>query len=384
MHDSIESLNLLIICNNNRYISSKKDNGEHMYKKVVIFLVQILLISNVFAQNKDFSFPETEAGQYVYYLDTRKDNMRLTGLLKFFDNTIVCRSIDLKTKEACLITLKITENNDRLEISPDRLLEGNFEKNVQYMLVDILNIAEQNRRNKEKIGYQISSFNDEWKEFGYTLVHSFSKTVPFFNLLSTSMKDGKENIYQAVLIGRMRDSKDKTFFEFESLDIEKNLNANFIVPVKKEKEMELSEATINLDENWKFIKSGTYPEILYDGFWLAIKSMRDAQIGIEAYDLKKINEKMVKLSAVELANSFVFFNPRVIPSSVKVIENDKNDVETEFTVVDPVTKYKTFMHTRTIRKGNNITFINFSVYQETYDANKKYFERIFKSVKLKK
>ena len=117
---------------------------------------------------------------------------------------------------------------------------------------------------------------------------------------------------------------------------------------------------------------------------MSIKSLRDAQIGIEAYDLKKINEKMVKLSAIELANVFVHFNPLVIPSSVKIIENDKNDVETEFTVIDPVTKYKTFMHTRTIREGNNITFINFSVYQETYDSNKNYFDKIFKSVKLKK
>ncbi len=354
-----------------------------MHRKIII-LVQILIFSNVFAQNKEFVFPETEAGQYVYYLDTRKDNLRLTGLLKFYDNTIVCRSIDLKTKESCLITLKITENKDRLEISPDRLLEGNFEKNIQFMLVDILNIAEQNRRNKEKISYQKLSFNDEWKEFGYTLEHTFSKTVPFFNLLSTSMKGGKENIYQAVLIGRMRDSKDKTFFEFDSLKVKSNDSAKFTISLKTKKELELNEAELILDDNWSLIKGGSYPDTFKDAYWISLKSARDAQICVYDYDLNKLNPRIASFSTVELANTFISVHPRVIPSSINIIENKKDDVEAEFIVVDSVTNYKTYLHTRTVRKGNKIKFIDFSTYQETYEANKNYFDKIFKSVKLKK
>ncbi|HOA07366.1 MAG TPA: hypothetical protein PLE16_00070 [Spirochaetota bacterium] len=355
-----------------------------MFKKMILIILSIMVFSKIHSQNKEYFFPETEAGQYVYYLDTRKDNMRLTGLLKFYDDTIVCRSIDLKTKESCLITLKITENKDRLEISPDRLLEGNFEKNIQFMLVDVLNIAEQYRRNKDNINYQKSSFNDEWKEFGYTLVHTFSKTVPFFNLLSTSMKGGKENIYQAVLIGRMRDSKDKTFFEFDSLKIKNNESAKFTISLKSKKELELNETGLILDDNWNLVKGGSYPDTFKDAYWISLKSARDAQICVYDYDLKKLNPKISSFSTVELANMFVSVHPRVIPSSINIIENNKDDVEAEFIVVDTVTNYKTFMHTRTVRKGNRIKFIDFSTYQETYEANKNYFDKIFKSIKLKK
>ena len=354
-----------------------------MFKKMILIILSIMFFSKIHSQNKEYFFPETEAGQYVYYLDTRKDNLRMTGLLKFFDNTVVCRSIDLKTKESCVITLKITENKDRIEISPDRLLEGNFEKNIQFMLVDILNIAEQYRRNKENINYQKSFFNDEWKEFGYTLVHSFSKTVPFFNLLSTSMKDGKENIFQAVLFGRMRDSRDKTFFEIDSLKIKNNESAKFTISFKSKKELELNETELILDDNWNLIKGGSYPDTFKDAYWISLKSARDAQICVYDYDLKKLNPRIASFSTVELANTFVSVHPRVIPSSINIIENNKDDVEAEFIVVDTVTNYKTFLHTRTVRKGNKIKFIDFSTYQETYEANKIYFDKIFKSVKLK-
>lgn len=352
-----------------------------MKKIILIFLFFLLIASHGVSQAQElFDFPQTEQGQYIYYRDSRSNNPRLTGLLKFYDNTIICRTINLKTNETCIVVLKIALKGQDIEVTPVEVVAGDLKLNLQYVIVDIANIASQYFCNAKDIDLEKKIFKDEWPEFGYTLEHTFTRNVPFFNLLSTRNVNSNKTWYEAVIMGKMSDPKDPVFLKINSFTVAANNVATFKIPVSSKRNVKLYNFTISLDENWVLVKGGSTPNLPHDSYWLSLKSKRDAQIGIESFNLNELDRRFWKMSASELARIFIGINWKVLPSSINIDVKTENDATAEFLVLDKENNFQTFMLSRTIKKGNQVYVVNFSTYRETYETNEKYFESIIQSI----
>jgi hypothetical protein len=160
------------------------------FKFGIVFFFPLYLILSGLSQalfaEEVHTFPETNGGQFIYYLDTRQDQKRLTGLLKFFDGTIVCRTTDLVKKNTTTVVLEVLQSEKGFDIKPIKLLEGNLERDLQYILVDLNNIASQQFRARESIQENLIRVSDPWPEFGYVLEHTFSNLIPFFKIINFS------------------------------------------------------------------------------------------------------------------------------------------------------------------------------------------------------
>ena len=346
----------------------------------VLFVLFFGLISSARADDY-FTFPETEKGQYVYYYDSRGGGSRLTGLLKFYDGSIICRTVDLLNGESLVVVLKIRLKNGIYEVEPSKIISGNpGEKDLYFLMTDLMNLGLRYSENQKNINYSPLSVDDEWKDFGYTLVHTFSKTVPFFNLLSTRKKGQDFLSYQAVLTGRMSSADDGIFLRINGFSHEDNPEADFTVSGKDEKtKTDISGIIFNLDKKWKLVRGGTVKNIPHDTYWLSIRSQRDAQIGVEKIDASKIPSRYREMSAESTVAMFACGSRKIIPSSIAISSASDSDATAEYDVIDDVSGMRTKMISRIIKTGNEIMIINFSAYRETYDKNTKYFAEILKS-----
>ncbi|GBF50994.1 hypothetical protein LPTSP4_25250 [Leptospira ryugenii] len=333
------------------------------------------------AQTK-YDFPETKPGQYIYYLDKRGDQKRLTGILKFFDGTLICRTINLKDKSQTTITFQIEEKENNLELKPLKLISGNFEKDIQYVFVDLQNIATQEFKHKSSFTEGKDRFEDPWPEFGYTLEHTFWREIPFFHLYSTRKTDSETPNYEIAVMGRMVSGNDTSFFQFDFPLIVENQNAKFTVPSKTEQVFVSQGYSLILDENWKPHLADAKNKLYHDTFWLEVNSKRDAQIGIEIVENKKLPKEAKIKSSLDFAQKIANSTPMLL--AISLYFNPINDKETtvSYIVFDLESKLPTIMihRIKEIEPGK-YHVINFSAFLETYSSNEDYFNQMLSKIK---
>lgn len=329
-----------------------------------------------------FNFPETSPGQFVYYFDTRRDARRMTGLLKFYDGTIVCRTIDTINKTTTIISIEIVKTKNGYEINPQKIFDGDFNRDIQFVLVDLNNIINQQSNHVSEINDKKKSFLDPWPEFDYTLEHVFWKRIPFFNLYSTRRTDLETPFYQVALLGKMQNGEDVNFFKMTYPFFIEKPTAKFKVPSKKEKIVNSFGYQISLDENWNRVDAGKIPDIKHETFWLSVDSLRDAQIGIEKIDISIFPNHIKISSAKDLAEFILRASPLMLADSIELNQKSKDEVEISYIVVDPDNKLRT-KYINKIKKISKEEFhiTNFSAFLETFDENREYFFTILNSIK---
>ncbi|MCZ8342416.1 MAG: hypothetical protein O9301_05230 [Leptospira sp.] len=361
---------------------------KYTIQKIVSFQVSLAVFFFIVAYSPTlnaetkFDFPNTSSGQYIFYYDSRRDAKRLTGIMKFYDGTIVCRTFDAIEKTNTIVSLKILKTDKEYEVIPDRIFAGDFNRDVQYVLVDLNNILNQQLKHSNKITDKKNAFMDPWPEFGYELEHVFWKHIPFMGLYSTRRTDLKDPFYQAVIIGRMADANDVNFFNLDLPIFKEKLSAKFEIPTKQSKIINHAGYSITLDERWNRIEANKIPEIKHETYWFSVDSLRDAQIGIEKIDISDFpNQSKIK-TVKDLGNLILRSHPILLAESIAIVDLPNGDLQLDFVSLEFQSRYRT-KHIYRIKKlpGNKFEIVNFSAFYETYTLNESYFLEVLKSIK---
>lgn len=346
--------------------------------------VAVLLLTGNLYPRQEPLFEGLIKGQYIYYHDTRRGGNRITGLLKYFDGTIVCRTYDVRTGKDTVVALEVRQANNAVEIVPVRHYtkgreSDNLKNDLQYVLVDFMNIARQYRQAGRPDISRDTLKTDKWPEFGYILEHRFAAWVPFFRLYSSRRTDLKEPFYTVALMSRLTDRKDDAFLALKEIPLGVK-QQSFKIEKSTAYPVELEHLKFNLDGNWK--NMGPRPDIglPHVTYWIAKNTRRDAQIGVE-----KLVFPGKPIALEKLACLMVQVNQNlVVPSSLK-FDVTGTYIRAGFVTLDRTSRVENyFIQTIYAVSGNEYNILNFSTYKSVYDDNKKYFDAILNNAVLKK
>jgi hypothetical protein len=251
-------------------------------------------------------------------------------------------------------------------------------------MVDLMNIWSQYETVKDGLNFKEVNKQDDWPEFKYTLEHKFVKWIPFLKFYSTRKTDVTDPTYKLILIGKMQDPKDPVFMNFKSIPASKPF-PSFKLIGNKINTIKMEGASIQLDENWKFMEPSPEYNTYHDTYWIKIKSQRDAQIGVETISfLDKYITKDIEHSPYQLASLIISASLMVEPTSVHFQDLPNGSLKVSFVVLSPNELFATqciyFIHKS---DSNDYKIINFSTFKSLYDENIKYFNEVLDTIKIK-
>ena len=350
-------------------------------KKLFIFIMSLIYTIGVFP---DDIFKDVLPGQYIFYHDKRGNNNRITGLLKYYDGSIICRTYDLDNRRETLVQLDFSINNNENDIKPVNTFHGDLMNDYQYVMVDLMNIWSQYETVKDGLNFQEVNKEDAWPELKYTLEHKFVKWIPFLKFYSTRKTDSIDPSYKLILIGKMQDPKDPVFMNFLTIPKSKPF-PTFKLSAKTKNLVKMEGASIQLDENWNFVEPSPEYNTYHDTYWIKIKSQRDAQIGVETISfLDKFITKDIEHSPYQIASLIISASLMVEPTSVVFQNLPDGSLKVSFVVLSPNELYATQCIYKIYKVNkNDYKIINFSTFKSLYEDNTKYFNEIIDSIKIK-
>ncbi|MEM7181286.1 MAG: hypothetical protein AAF518_10260 [Spirochaetota bacterium] len=325
-------------------------------------------------QNKPHQSIFTESnGLYVYYEDKRQAKTRYTGLLKTDKDSFICRTFIGKEK-AAQINIRLKYRRE-YQVLPQKGTTSKNKALMQYCIREINHIANQYLQlSRQKFPAEIQQ-EDEWPDYGYTLVHRFAFWIPFFNYYGSGKK-GKASDFTLISIGRhFQGNPDSDFFAFRKLPQYKSLPP-YTIGSSTTIERTHEKIHFALDKNWleKDLKEVQIPNLL--GFYqLPHKTSQDAQINIDKFSLPDLKVH----NLYELIRLITPFH-HIIPSSQKIYRRNGRIVY-EFDNIDPKSGYinhsiSTFI---LFAKGEVYSF-NLSGFHAVLEKNHAYFLKILDSI----
>lgn len=325
------------------------------------------------------SLKEDGNGVYVYYLDERSKQKRLTGIIKTAKSHYLCRTYNMATKRQYQIGFHLKFTGKEYRIIPDKPKAGMDKKNLlPYCIVDINHIANQYKHLARKRFPQVLEIEDEWPEYGYTLIHNFRFWIPFFNYYGHKKKGGDYN-YRLVQVGRhFGNSRTDNFFQVKKLPDYKTLEGLVISPREKQS-IQMERIQLQLDKNWQKIDPSQYnlPTLL-GFFWLSQKTMRDSQLNVEKLSLKQLHVDNI----YELMRITIPFN-HILPESHKIYHKNHKIIH-EFDNVDPDSGYINHSISVFMQGGEGTVYsVNISGFKGVIARNRNYFLSIVDSILLK-
>jgi hypothetical protein len=353
-----------------------------MKKCIVVFLL-LLGSAAVCAQQKSHSLDYMKSGEYAFYLDKRGGDNFYRGYLRISsgenESIILVRSIDLnKGKEERFMFLVADDDPSNI-----KGIQGDYAKDSasSQALLDFLNYTTLYLNHQDQFEVQ-GSVEDLWNEFGYTLVFSFNKILPFFRFYDIKMKGRNESSYTLQYGGVINGDTIDPFFEMEP--IKRSPEKPRVVPAipaKAAKKVEQNGVSITLDENWNFDNSTQL-----SGYWLALSSVRDSQIAIERMNLRP-STGLTKAQEDALASENELLLLRYVVSNLQnMIQMDtvkysktKNGSQIECYLWDE-NNSKNYQRAIISSTKDRVVIINFSAFADIYDKNKAYYEKILGSI----
>jgi hypothetical protein len=251
------------------------------------------------------------------------------------------------------------------------------------ILADIMNLLTffSKEYNKiEKTGLENNKkIKTNWYNYdGLKLETTFSPWIPFYKINSCIDINSKHPYIKLYSIGLVKNPKNATFFKIKST-VKDNYKSKLILTKKNNKKIVIKDVSINLDENWTKQLPDKQKGIMHETYWISKETMRDAQIGIETIDLRKM--KLIIKNTNELLLLLLTINQFVLSESM--IYNGEND-SLKYDIYDHNSGRITTTYLKLFKKTESLyLLVNFSSYKSVYDNNAKYFHNILKSIKIK-
>lgn len=319
------------------------------------------------------AFLNVTPGQYVIYHDKRGEKNALCSFLKFNKTDYVARRYDLNSGDEIVFQFKaLKKENGEYDIQIVNVYTGD-QAGVMWLLTDMLNmITQYGRYMQQKKDDTI--IKDEWKEYGYTLHHSYKAWVPFFHLYKTEVHKEPSNSFTLLFVGILKNTKEYRYFNLKDIPRAEKFEKFKIQKEGKDIVFKFGMFETTIDQNW--VKSKVSNEYV-QSYWVTKKSLRDATVTMEVIPQSLLTGELESIGYKSLG-----FSTWVIPSSVKV-EKSKNYIKLEYVVLDPESLNETYVYDLHMKdKTGNLNSFHVTTYKDVYDSNKKYFDSIISRLKI--
>lgn len=347
-------------------------------KKLLLSILVLLSALPLFSYSMDMF----NNGEYAYYIDNRFPETYARGFLVIHtdesNSAIITNVKNLNTNELWNFFVFVTDNEngelDTVGISGLETLPADKKDEIFQSVPDFMNFFSMYKNHKEEITIENNAIDDPWSD-SVTLHYDFNKELPFFHFSKITKNDDPTPVISLHSVGIITEKEmadlDTYFYNLDIQPIE-TVERGADCKIKKAKSMSVKTNgyNIKLDENWQEDELNGNPS-----YWLKIDSIRDAQITIE-----KLPETLQNLETddkEELIALLLRGLTNVIYDSVTV-SKVKDNIVLEYLCYD---ENMWVSYTKATLCDDVI--INFSAFEEMYTKNKKYFDKILKSVSKK-
>lgn len=347
-------------------------------KKLLLSILVLLSVLPLFSYSMDMF----RNGEYAYYIDNRFSETYARGFLIIHtdesNSAIITNVKNLNTNELWNFFVFVTDDENgelvTVGISGLETLPADKKDEIFQSVPDFMNFFSMYKNHQNEITLENKAIDDPWSD-EVTLHYYFNKELPFFHFSKITKNDDPTPVISLHSVGTITNKEIadlETYFYNLNIQPIETVERGADCKIKKAKSMSVNVNgyNIKLDENWQEDELEGNPS-----YWLKIDSIRDAQITIE-----KLPETLQNLETddkEELIALLLRGLKNVIYDSVKV-SKVKNNISLEYLSYD---ENMWVSYTKATLCDDVI--INFSAFEEMYTKNKKYFDKILKSVSKK-
>ena len=328
-----------------------------------------------------FSLPATEdwlpdtSGEYVYYSDKSFKDKSIIGFLYYNDETYAARYYSPATlsKQEKDITVYLTVQKDTfpLKFTGERIsgmTETGDSDIVNYIHDLFYEFSARRHATSLKKGFVLKT-DENFAQFGGSVKIEYSPLVPVFNILSISANDGTP-ILTVQTTGILASSEDKSFTEFKGIEgLPRDKTRNFKKTKAEPQKASFKSQSVKLDGMWKQSMQNMW---LLDDFAIitfsTIKPPSKTEFSGDfmAFMIRKLSQgtngsysiwKQHKISAEKKDGARimnVFYQPL------------SSNVTRDFKTITPL-------------EDGNLAYFSLTIFDDTYQKNRAYFDRILKS-----
>lgn len=362
-----------------------KDMNNFFAKRLLAvsaLVVCIALTSNVFALPGFTPHIPDRSGEYVFYRDYSFPRESYVGFLTYDDSTYAARYFAPRdpaknlVEENVLIYFTLDPNSDYINMTGERI--GNaitqeqtdivnylhdlvYEFNARRIRADNVNPATANIFGKKYLDSGLSVSQD-YAQFGGKVHIIFDYLVPLFNIKKIISNDNTV-ILEAVTIGTLQSSNDTTFTSFAGIPDSTKSAASTKKSWTPDKSAKKNKATINtqqvsLDSSWTNSMENLW--LLGDEALLSMSTANATPEQLLRMTIQNANWKNVAVS--KSGKSYTLSSTYYQPTSGNIMKG--------FRII-------------TEMSDGTCAIFMLTIFNNTYEANKKYFDEIVKSYKAK-
>lgn len=345
-------------------------------KKSLLVLFAFSLCSILFAlPGVKNSIPDV-SGQYVFYEDKSFTRESYIGIIFYDDSTYGLRYFapsfgkdnDFKPAKNIGILFTIDPSKEHVELTGEKITTTIVPDDTDLVnyLHDFLYEITSHRQKAGEIT-QITTQSQDYEQFGGDVQIEFNPLVPVTNL--AKIENGGKNVLEIVTCGQLTSSSDTSFDDFSGFPENQKSNSKKL-KIKKSKSQKFDftndgkTLSVNLDKNW---------EQKTENLWMLGNSsvfMMNALPPLDESNFLQLKRRLL------LSSDHVYSDWRKLSISD---ENGKLQISQIF--YDDETKdFRTDF--KIIFKNQNF-FASLTTKSEVYDANKKYFDNVVKSISTK-
>lgn len=318
------------------------------------------------------------SGEYVYYRDYSFNSETIVGFLFYDKGTFAARYYspadiqkDHKEKDIT-VYLTINPDKDYLEFTGEKIIGGTPAEDSEIInYLHDLAYEFTSRRQKVQIAADPVEVKQEYEQFGGEVTINFDSFIPMFNIESITGSDGI-CLFSVETVGIITSSSDTAFADFKGVEgLPKDKKREF----KKSKKAKPVEAvfenqTLTVDDEWKQSMENLW--LLNDSALIAF-----AKIPVDSKrDKESIRHTLVRKMIEGSSRSYSVWPMRKIEYNEKstivmsvFYQTDTENVTRDFKILTDT--------------PDGFYLVTLTVFEGIYQNNKKYFDSIIKSYKVK-
>lgn len=370
-------------------------------KKIFTFVFTLLLTTfTAFAMPGFDSYIKDNSGEFVYYRDYSFPHEAYVGILYYSEDSIQIRYYCPQNNENFIpekeisILFSINPDAPNMEFTGELIMstilpESNDVEIVNY-LHDILYEFSARRIKENTVTVASSNFikdnhfmltgihsSQSYDQFGGNVTIIFDPLIPIFNIKAILNSDG-EQVLSCATFGMLQSSADSTFDSFKGFPaIKRESNpdkkSNIKTNQKAVEYITTKNQTISLDSNWTQAMENLW--LCGDEGLLTINYLPPMNIEKDAYDLTILRRLLVSTNS-----SYTNLD------TLDIIRDEKKDTYkiNQFSY-QPNTD-NTILNKRLITRDpdeKGFYYFSLTVFQDFYNLNRSYYDKLQKSYQIK-
>lgn len=358
--------------------------------------VLMMTASGLFAFPGIQSYLKDESGQYVYYRDYSFPYEAYVGFLYYNEGTYGMRfyapnqpleglpvEADGASQTAGVpksVDILFTVNPDVqvTEMTGEKFLTnitGSDTEIVNYLHDLVYEFSARRRKLSEPVVTSEVSSREDFSQFGGKVTMKYAYDIPIFNLKEIIDVDGKP-AFQVATVGALASSSDNSFFEFTGFPAPmQDKPRNFTSTEKKpNQKIELGSQEIKLDSQWTPAAENMY--LLGDVAMVVFSEFQPAE-QVASAGSQAIFDALCRNLSLGTTGAYTDWGNRKINRGKNELEIS---IRTHLSQDQAVSQNFKFV---TKNKAGGYSIMTLTVFDKAYKANRKYFDAIIKSYKVR-